>query len=119
MGHIVASIYILLLLPTGDLGDRFGAWSSDGCREVMREGNRRVCECSQLAHFGILFVNLTKLDRVSASITYYLLGFKSKGTDFCRGCFGSLHHHIHWLDHLSTMPDGVSHLLHFSKVILP
>ena len=69
MGHVVASI--ILLLPSGDLGDRFGAWSTDGCREVMREGNRRVCECSQLAHFGILFVNLTKLGRVCASVILY------------------------------------------------
>ena len=51
------SAYIMLLL---DSEDRFGAWSTEGCREVVREGNRRVCECTQLAHFGILFVNLIK-----------------------------------------------------------
>ena len=37
--------------------DRFGAWSTEGCRMVMKEGNRLVCECTQLAHFGILFVS--------------------------------------------------------------
>ena len=42
---------------TGESEDRFGAWSTEGCKEVMREGNRRVCECTQLAHFGILFVS--------------------------------------------------------------
>ena len=42
----------------GHSEDRFGAWSTEECREVLRERNRRVCECSQLAHFGILFVNL-------------------------------------------------------------
>ena len=42
----------------GDSEERFGAWSTEGCREVVRDGNRRVCECSQLAHFGILFVSL-------------------------------------------------------------
>ena len=52
-------MHVYIMSRTGDLGDRVGAWSTDGCREVMREGNRRVCECSQLAHFGILFVNLT------------------------------------------------------------
>ena len=49
-----------ILFHLGDSEDRFGAWSTEGCREVVREGNRRVCECSQLTHFGILFVNLIK-----------------------------------------------------------
>ena len=39
-----------------DYTDRFGTWSGDGCKEVVRGNNRRVCECTQLAHFGILFV---------------------------------------------------------------
>ncbi len=38
-------------------GDRFGVWTTEGCKEVMREGNKRACECTQLAHFGILFVS--------------------------------------------------------------
>ena len=38
----------------------FGAWSTTGCKEVVidREKNVRSCECSQLAHFGLLFVSL-------------------------------------------------------------
>ena len=47
----------LITMCIGDSEDRFGAWSTEGCREVVREGNRRVCECSQLAHFGVLFVS--------------------------------------------------------------
>ena len=39
--------------------EEFGAWSTSGCREVERDGNRRVCECTQLAHFGMLFVSVT------------------------------------------------------------
>ena len=45
------------LIHAGHSEDRYGSWSTEGCREVMREGNRRVCECTQLAHFGILFVS--------------------------------------------------------------
>ena len=44
-------------IHSGDSEDRFGAWSTEGCKEVMKEGNKRVCECTQLAHFGILFVS--------------------------------------------------------------
>lgn len=37
----------------------FGAWSADDCREVATgSGNEKVCECTQLAHFGILFVSI-------------------------------------------------------------
>ena len=36
--------------------DRFGAWSTSGCREVIQDENHTVCECNQLGHFGILFV---------------------------------------------------------------
>ena len=36
--------------------DRFGAWSTSGCREVVQDENHTVCECNQLGHFGILFV---------------------------------------------------------------
>ena len=49
--------YAYLCTHAGDSGDTFGAWSTEGCREIMREGNRRVCKCTQLAHFGILFVS--------------------------------------------------------------
>ena len=38
--------------------ERFGAWSSSGCREVVRDGNNIVCECSQLGQIGLLFVSL-------------------------------------------------------------
>ena len=47
----------IMSLHTGNSESTFGAWSTEGCREVEREGNKRVCECSQLVHFGILFVN--------------------------------------------------------------
>ena len=53
----VCVTHIIIMIHAGDSEDRFGSWSTEGCREVMREGNRRVCECTQLAHFGILFVN--------------------------------------------------------------
>lgn len=37
--------------------DEFGAWSTSGCREVRTRDNHTECECSQLGHFGILFVS--------------------------------------------------------------
>ena len=36
--------------------DGFGSWSSDNCRVVYESGDKTRCECSQAAHFGLLFV---------------------------------------------------------------
>ena len=57
----ICLLHNITMLPSisfhiGNSEDRFGAWSTEECREVVREGSRRECECSQLAHFGILFV---------------------------------------------------------------
>ena len=54
---IMIAMHIIQSIQELDSEDRFGAWSTEGCKEVMREGNRRVCEFTQLAHFGILFVS--------------------------------------------------------------
>ena len=36
----------------------FGAWSTSGCKEFTDDDDHTVCECSQLGHFGILFVSI-------------------------------------------------------------
>ena len=59
-----------MLLHSGDSEDRFGAWSTEGCREVVKEGKRRVCKCSQLAHFRILFVSLVTCHYTFVIICY-------------------------------------------------
>ena len=33
-----------------------GRWSSDNCRKIRSGGGRTICDCSQLGHFGLLFV---------------------------------------------------------------
>ena len=35
----------------------FGSWSSDDCRVVYDRDDQAQCECSQPAHFGLLFVS--------------------------------------------------------------
>ena len=50
-------VVILMLIIQFKDEDEFGAWSTSACKEVERNGNERVCSCTQLAHFGMLFVN--------------------------------------------------------------
>lgn len=54
--------------------DEFGAWSTSGCKEVKKNGNERICSCTQLAHFGMLFVKTTQpyLLRVSRLCILYM-----------------------------------------------
>ena len=40
--------------------DNFGAWDISGCREIQVSEGRIVCECTQLGHFGILFVSFIR-----------------------------------------------------------
>ena len=50
-----------IMFDTIDFTDRFGAWSTDGCTKVAANGDSIGCECTQLAHFGILFVSNYRL----------------------------------------------------------
>ena len=50
----------------------FGAWSTSGCKEVLQKGNERICSCTQLAHFGILFVNIW----LCAQLDYNMTGLR-------------------------------------------
>lgn len=46
--------------------DGAGRWSSDNCRKKRQIDGRTTCDCSQLGHFGLLFVSPIKsLDDVS------------------------------------------------------
>ena len=45
----------LYLLPSQYKGGT-GRWSSDDCKKTKTSGGRTVCDCSQLGHFGLLFV---------------------------------------------------------------
>ena len=86
--YVSLHTYIQTSYCTGNSEDKFGAWSTEGCREVMREGNRRVCECTQLAHFGILFVRRAIIKFFSMNsnnfhnIIIITVGLKSKATNF-------------------------------------
>lgn len=37
-----------------------GTWSTKGCTEVLVSGDVTTCECTYMAHFGILFVSYSK-----------------------------------------------------------
>ena len=69
----------MTLLYTGG----FGAWSPDGCTEVVTgSGNEKVCECTQLAHFGILFVSVHSylLCRLTIIALLFCTGSESETT---------------------------------------
>ena len=44
--------------------DNFGAWDLGGCKEVQTTNDRVTCDCTQLGHFGILFVSLVQQHRM-------------------------------------------------------
>ena len=91
----------------------FGAWSTSGCREVVRDGNKRVCEGTQLAHFGILFVSVALSVHTLLTFWCYTSGFESKATNVCSS---SLYYHLSWSDHLTSVPYSVCDFLLFNKV---
>ena len=85
-------MYILYLTLT----DGFGSWSSGNCRVVYESGDRTRCECSQAAHFGLLFVRTHPIaDSVEVTMCLYCIvaGFESRGILFS-SCTGDCH--IHW-----------------------
>ena len=70
---------VMTLLYTGG----FGAWSPDGCTEVVTgSGNEKFCECTQLAHFGILFVSVHSylLCRLTVIALLFCTGSESETT---------------------------------------
>ena len=54
---IIIIAFIMCYIDIASNVGRAGRWSSENCRKVKSEGGRTVCECSQLGHFGLLFVS--------------------------------------------------------------
>ena len=66
---IVVVLYYDLLLDL--YAGQYGKWSTDSCRVVSDDGATTQCVCTQLGHFGLLFVS-----KVCNSVPCRLHAFK-------------------------------------------